>query len=138
MAERTGHPKVDAVIEEFLRTPMGDWITDDDTYETLRDPARAHGACQAVTEHFVEFAKERGLKAYVTHTDLDEMGYTPQIEAHGEVGFDENGEMQYGFYPEHTIATVVMDDPARTYGREFYIDFTATQYGYTEHPKVTR
>ncbi len=136
MADRTGNPQVDALIEEFLRTPMGDWTTDDNTYESLRDPSQAHGACQSVTEHFVEFAKAKGFKAYSTDTDLDEMGYKPTGEG-GEIGFDENDEMQYGFYPEHTIATVIVNDPAYPYGREFYIDFTATQYGYTDHPKVT-
>jgi peptidoglycan hydrolase-like protein with peptidoglycan-binding domain len=135
--QRTGDPKIDKLIEEFLRTPMGDWTSDDNTYEALRDPERSHGACQEVTDHFVEFAKARGFKAYSTNTDMEEMGYTPQIKPFGEVGFDDHGEMQYGFYPEHTIATIVVDDPAYKYGREFYIDFTASQYGYKEHPKVT-
>jgi hypothetical protein len=137
MADRSGHPELDAVIEEFLKTPMGDWITDQDPIEALRDPELAHGMCDAVTEQFVEFAKAHGLKAYVTQTDLDEIGYKPSIEPFGEVGFDENDEMQYGFYPEHTVATVVLNDPAHPYGREFYIDFTAAQYGYSDHPKVT-
>lgn len=136
MADRTGNPEVDALIEEFLQMPQGDWTTDDDPYSTLSDPERAHGNCQSVTEHFVEFAKSKGFKAYETNTDIDEMGYTPTGEG-GEIGFDENDEMQYGFYPEHTIATIVVDDPDRPYGREYYIDFTASQYGYTDHPKVT-
>lgn len=136
MADRTGNPEIDALIEEFLRMPQGDWTTDDNPYEALRDPENSHGNCQVVTEHFVEFARSKGFKAYVTHTDLDEMGYEPTGEG-GEIGFNENDEMEYGFYPEHTIATIVVDDPSRPYGREYYIDFTATQYGYTDHPKVT-
>jgi hypothetical protein len=137
MADRTGNPQVDALIEQFLQTPQGEWTTDDQPIEALRDPELAHGMCQMVTEQFVAFAKSKGFKAYVTDTDMAEMGYKPQIEPFGEVGFDENDEMQHGFYPEHTIATIVMDDPAYPYGREFYIDFTASQYGYTDHPKVT-
>ena len=135
MADRTGHPEVDALIEEFLKTPLGEpeW---GETGESYRDPTTAHGRCQEVTEHFVEFAKQKGFKAYVTNTDLDEMGYQTTGEPHGEV-LNEQGEIIPGFYPEHTIATIVVDDPQYPYGREFYIDFTATQYGYTDHPKVT-
>jgi SWIM zinc finger len=134
MADRTGNPEIDKLIEDFLQTPQGEWTTDTDPIDALRDPERAHGVCQMVTEQFVQFAKQRGFTAYVTDTDVDEMGYKPTGQG-GEIGFDENDEMQYGFYPEHTIATIVL--PGTGYGREFYIDFTATQYGYTDHPKVT-
>ena len=137
MADRSGVPEVDALIEEFLQTPMGEWTTDTDPIDALRDPERAHGVCQMVTEQFVEFAKSKGFKAYETDTDLDEMGYKPSIKPFGEIGFNENDEMQYGFYPEHTVATIVVDDPDYHWGREIIVDFTATQYGYTDHPKVS-
>jgi len=137
MADRSGVPEVDALIEEFLQTPMGEWTTDNDPIDALRDPERAHGVCQMVTEQFVEFAKSKGFKAYETNTDVDEMGYTPTGQG-GEIGFNENDEMQYGFYPEHTVATIVIDDPNYHWGREIYVDFTASQYGYSDHPKVTK
>ena len=136
MADRTGNPEVDALIEEFLRTPMGDWTTDDAPTRRCATLSVRTGHARSVSEQFKEFATERGFKAYATDTDLDELGYTPTGTG-GEIGFNEQDEMQYGFYPEHTIATVVLDDPAYPYGREFYIDFTAAQYGYTDHPKVT-
>ena len=127
MADRSGIPEVDKLIEAFLKQPgIKDYC----------DPENAHGACQEVTGEFVDFAKARGFKAYETNTDLEEMGYKPSIEPFGEVGFNEKGEMQYGFYPEHTIATIVLDDPDYPWGREVYIDWTATQYGYKDFPKV--
>ncbi len=133
MADRSGIPEIDKLIEEFLRTPMGDWITDDLPNDALRDPELSHGACQSVAEDFAEFAKARGFKAYATDTDLDEMGYTPSIKPFGETGFDANDEMTYGFYPEHTVNSIYLDGHALP----IVIDFTASQYGYTDHPKVT-
>jgi hypothetical protein len=135
IAERSGIPEVDKLIEDFLKEDVQEY-GGLHTVDQLRDPQNSHGMCQAVTEQFVEFAKTRGFKAYVTNTDMDEMGYTPSIEPFGEVGFDESGQMQHGFYPEHTVATIVINDPRYPYGREVYIDFTASQYGYTDHPKV--
>jgi hypothetical protein len=93
----------------------------------------AHSCCQSVSEQFAEFAKARGFKVYATDTDMDEMGYTPSIEPFGEVGFDDNDEMQYGFYPEHTVNSLYLDESRLP----LVIDFTASQYGYTEHPKVS-
>lgn len=133
MADRSGVPEVDALIEEFLQTPMGDWTTDELPIEALRDPENSHGNCQMVTEQFVAFARERGFKAYATDTDLDEMGYKPTGQG-GEIGFNDNDEMQYGFYPEHTVASIYLDESRFP----IIVDFTATQYGYTDHPKVSK
>lgn len=139
MADRSGVPEVDQLIEDFLKEPVEAY--GGNTPETIlhmRDPENAHGMCQAVTEQFVEFARARGFTAYSTDTDLDEMGYKPSIEPFGEIGEDEHGVMQHGFYPEHTVATIVLKGPEYgPYGRDIYIDFTASQYGYTDHPKVT-
>lgn len=133
---RTGNHELDAVLEAFLREPMGDWTTDNAPIEALRDPVLAHGMCQMVSEQFVEYAKRHGFKAYATETDMDELGYEVTGAAHGEV-LDADGEIVCGHYHDHTIVTIVLDDPAYRYGREFYIDWTASQYGYSEHPKVT-
>ena len=139
MADRSGVPEVDQLIEEFLEVTVDEYGANDVLVKHLRDPENSHGMCDAITDQFVEFAKKRGFKAYVTHTDLDEMGYKPSIDAFGEIGFDENDEMQYGFYPEHTVATIVLKDPKYgPYGREIVVDFTASQYGYTDHPKVSK
>lgn len=139
MADRSGVPEVDQLIEEFLEVAVDEYGANDVLVKHLRDPENSHGMCDAITDQFVEFAKKRGFTAYVTHTDLDEMGYKPSIEPFGEIGFDENDEMQYGFYPEHTVATIVLKDPEYgPYGREIVVDFTASQYGYTDHPKVSK
>lgn len=126
----TGHPELDALIEDFRREPYDEY---GDTVEMFRDPEQAHGNCADVTGVFVAFAKARGFKAYATDTDMEEMGYTPRIAPFGEIGFDENDEMQYGFYPEHTVASIYVE------GQRWpiIIDWTAAQYGYTEFPKIT-
>lgn len=124
------------MIDAFLLEQMGDWTTDDRPIAALADPELAHGNCQTVSEQFRDFARERGFKAYATDTDLDELGYTITGKPHGEV-LDEKGRIVQGHYQEHTIVTIVLDDPAYPYGREFYVDFTASQYGYAEHPKIT-
>lgn len=129
--ERSGNPAVDALIESFLRERLGDWTSDDDTIESLRDGGRAHGACDAVSEQFVAFAKDRGFKAYVTPTDLGELGYEIQGEARGEV-LNAEGEVKIGHYEEHAVASIYLAGQAFP----IIIDFTASQYGYTEHPKV--
>lgn len=134
--ERTGNKAVDRLIEDFLLEQMGDWTTDDSTIAALSDGELAHGMCDMVSAQFKEFAEARGFKAYVTHTDLDELGYEIKCAAKGEV-LNANGDIVLGHYEEHTIVTIVVDDADYHYGREFYIDFTAAQYGYTEHPKVT-
>lgn len=131
MADRSGVSEIDDLIEEFLHTPMGDWTTDTSPIEALKDPARAHGNCQVVTEQFVDFAKSKGLNAYVTNTDLDELGYTPAGKPQGEV-LAPDGAITHGFYDEHTVASIYL--PQHNF--PIIVDFTATQYGYTDHPKV--
>jgi hypothetical protein len=131
MADRSGVSEIDDLIEEFLHTPMGDWTTDTSPIEALKDPARAHGNCQVVTEQFVDFAKSKGLNAYVTNTDLDELGYTPDGKPQGEV-LAPDGAITHGFYDEHTVASIYL--PQHNF--PIIVDFTATQYGYTDHPKV--
>lgn len=133
MAERTGIPEIDRLIEDFLKEPLGDWTTDDSVIEALRDPVMSHGMCQNVTRQFVDFAKERGFKAYVTDTDINEMGYQITGDPHGEI-LDNDGNIVPGHYQDHTVASIYLE------GRNFpiEIDFTASQYGYTDHPKISQ
>lgn len=130
---RTNIPEIDALVDQFLDQPVGDWTTDDSTIrEYAAIPENTHGACQEVAEQFVEFAKAQGFNAFTTDVYLDEIGYTPQGPPHGEV-LDDDGNVVPGFYPEHTIASVYLPGRAFPVG----IDFTATQYGYREVPKIT-
>lgn len=125
----TGYPEVDKLIEDFKRQPG---------ISGYRDGEVAHGYCQVVAEEFVDFCKTRGMKAYTNDVYLDEIGYSIQPGSKGgEIGFDENDEMIYGHYPEHTIVALYPDPDATPYGGPaVYVDFTASQYGYSEFPKV--
>lgn len=136
MADRTGVPEIDALIEEYLKTPMGDWTTDDNFNEKLKDPAEAAGACHAVSEDFAAFAKARGFDVAVTMTDLDEMGYKPSIDPQGEV-MNEDGEIVMGFYPEHTVNEFYRLPDGTKLSWPIVVDWTASQYGYKDHPKVS-
>lgn len=118
MADRSGIPEVDSLIEDFLKRPMGDWTNDDRPNSVLMDPVASEGACVSVTDDFVEFAKSRGFKAYTTHTDLDELGYRKRPK---------------GSYFEHAVASIYIDGQSWP----IEVDFTASQYGYKDHPKVT-
>lgn len=133
MANRSGHPELDKTIEDFLDEPMGDWTTDNDPIRVLSDPQRAHGNCQEVAEQFRDFAKSRGFdKTYATQTDMDEMGYQPTGKPAGYV-LDENGKEKKGFYHTHTVNEVHLPDRRSP----VTVDFTASQYGYKDHPKVS-
>lgn len=129
----TGYPEMDAAINDFLDTPLAE--LSGDTPRQVNDSG-SHGLCQAISEEFVEFCKARGIdKVYATHTDLDEMGYTIQPGSQGgEIGFNENDEMEYGHYQEHTVNSYYPPG-APPWG--IVIDFTATQYGYSEFPKIS-
>lgn len=130
---RSGVPEIDNVIEAFEKEKLGDWTNGGGTVADLRDPACSHGVCQEVAEQFVAFAKERGLNAYVTQTDLKEMGYKPKGKPHGEV-MNRRGKIVPGFYPEHTVASIYL--PNRKI--PIIVDFAASQYGYKEFPKITK
>lgn len=129
---RTGYPELDATIEDFLNEPMGDWTTDDAPVRELADACRSHGSCQQVADQFAEFAKARGFKAYATQTNMDEMGYKTTGKAAGEI-MDDEGNIVSGFYYDHTVNEVYL--PGMNF--PITIDFTASQYGYKEMPKIS-
>lgn len=125
-ATYTDIPELDRVIGEFLNT-KGNWTTNDCPIGeyTAADMA---GACQSISEQFVEFATPRlpeGFKVYATNTNIDEMGYTPTGDPAGEIA-DEEGNIVPGFYYDHTVNEVYLPDRAFP----ITIDFSARQYGY--------
>jgi hypothetical protein len=131
---RTNIPKIDALVDKFLGEKLSDWTGDNGP--TIREffsvPENAHGNCQFVTEQFVEFAKKKGFDAYSNDVYLEEIGYRkPRGRAAGYV-LDAEGNEVLGFYPEHTVAVIYL--PGRTW--PVALDFSATQYGYNELPKV--
>jgi GNAT superfamily N-acetyltransferase len=122
--DRTGYPEVDAVIEDFLDEPQGDWTTSDTKIGDM-EAVDCAGACDSVAEQFTEYATERGLKVYTTRTSVDEMGYEITGDPAGEV-MDADGNIVDGFYQDHTVNQVYVDGQ----GWPLTIDFTARQYGY--------
>ena len=135
MADRSGIPEVDRLIEDFLDETLDErnWGEGAGTVRDLMDGARSFGMCQVITEQFVEFVKARGFKAYATDTDRREMKYRTRGKPPGGNTF---------FYFEHTVASVYPPGewPSARWSNgdsgEVYIDFSASQYGYKDHPKV--
>lgn len=145
MADRSGVPEVDRLIEEFLDETLDErnWGEGAGTIRDLMDGTMSHGMCQVVSEQFTEFAKARGFKAYSTDTDRREMGYRVQRGApKGEIGW-KGDEVQMGHYFEHTVVTLAPPGswPNQAWSNgdrgDIIVDFTASQYGYKDHPKVT-
>lgn len=127
MADRSGDPFIDAMIEEFLRQPGT---------QELVDPQVSHGDCVEISEAFKAFVEPRlpgDYRVYLTHTDLDEMGYEIQSGSAGGEVLDGDGEIVVGHYDEHAVVSIYTPDSRWP----FLIDFTASQYGYTDLPKVT-
>ena len=114
MAERTGDSELDALIEEFERhiEPSELWLA-----------CEAEGECDDVSQEFVRWLMERGIKAETTTMENENPG-----------DYDANG---YADVPENvrTWHTVVwVERPTGT----FIIDWTAAQYGYQEYPMIQR
>jgi uncharacterized protein (DUF1810 family) len=116
MAERTGDPTLDKLIEEYfgvLRSQM--------KVEELQDPQWAAGACVHETQRFVAFLQKNGVDAFIDDT----RPYRPD-----EFGYQDRPLP--GKFNQHIVAFVKM--PSGTY----MIDWTAAQYGYQEFPMVQR
>lgn len=131
MADRSGIPEIDQLIEDFLKQPIQDRSDGTELVETLRDPASSHGMCDMVTAQFVNFARERGFKAYAERDYLDVWGYEITNEPQGEI-LDSESNIIPGHYDEHCVAAIYLEGTRRP----IWIDFTASQYGYSDHPKV--
>ena len=147
MAERTGDPELDALIEEYLNQNQFDWWSCNgfdwatgefmgDTWSrdelrdksreqegdyapgdlsTLRNPDTAFGLCGDLARDFRVFLADHGINSRVLGGDPEAM--------YNDITEHEGG---------HAVTEVTM--PSGTY----MIDWTATQYGYTEFPMVQR
>jgi len=121
----TGHPALDDVIASFLDSSLS-W--DEQCKIGNTSAADIAGYCAVIADEFTAYAKERlpeGWRVYTTHTNIEEMGYTPSGDPSGYV-LDENGNEVLGFYFEHAVNSVY--PPGANFPIE--IDFTAKQYGY--------
>lgn len=119
MAERSGNPKLDALIEAYLQGPLHQQMK----VEMLRDPQWAAGACNHEAQAFAEFLRSRGVEAECLSEEgwlaasPDDFGYTDRTIP----GFD-----------QHDVTYVDLD------GQTYMVDWTAAQYGYQEFPMVQR
>lgn len=118
MAERSGVPALDEAIDEFMKTRQG--LEDD-----YRDGQNAFGRCEESANEFADFLKQRGFNAYATSDEIAAFPGYQNAADHGGQGFS---------YPEHAMVEVYDLFPGSV--RTVTIDFTASQYGFTEFPKV--
>lgn len=144
MAERSGDPQLDSLIEEFMQ---------DKDYEVnmYRDSETAWGACADVSEFFADWLAERGIRA---NTDWDETVMKQMDMPWAQEGRDAH-PFDYGYQdrpfspepegleykqredaddPNEQHHTTIVQMPSGTYS----VDFTASQYGYTEFPMVQK
>jgi hypothetical protein len=120
MAEQSGFPELDAAIQEFMQDPE---------IQQLRDPRNAWGRCEEIAEQCAEFLKQRGFKAYAPSDDLEAFPGYENAQKSEDVGA---GDFSY---PEHAMVEVYgLYGPNNV--NNVTIDFTASQYGFTEFPKI--
>lgn len=95
MAERSGHPDLDRVIQEFLKK---DFLYDGNlvAVQSLCDPALSEGKCDLMSDAFVEFANNEGLDAHVDFGTWDPVENTDDPESYNhEVAIVDIGPYQY-------------------------------------------
>jgi len=151
MAERSGDPELDALIDQFMEE---EWKylcggeTDFENHMDYRNPYDAWGQCHDVSEYLTSWLNERGMKAHLPEDEPvmqdmpwmqqrrdphpDDFGYAdrPGVEEKPTTG--PNAGNEYPSLIQHHV--VIVDRPTGRY----MIDFTASQYGYQEFPMIQR
>jgi hypothetical protein len=139
MAERSGDPQLDALIEEYLHeNPQIEYeLLEDFRYEPDRyDPAavsgqdwwelnqdawqNSTGKCMEVANHFAVWLNDKGIQADVGVGEVGEFGYSDRTEP--------------GNPNDQTHAVTMIDKDGHTYA----VDWSASQYGYSEFPMIQR
>lgn len=118
MAERTGVPAIDEMIEAVIevgsinRTHYANDVKIDD----LHDPDKSSGKCVDISDGFLRFCQERSplLTCF------------PYSEFSKDLGFI--GDRHGG----HTVVQFDVDM------EHYYVDWTATQFGSTEVPRCCK
>jgi 2'-5' RNA ligase len=156
MAERSGDPELDALIEEFMRDYYkGDWpdswegLADEGDLpewgspmpiEKFRHPGIAQGMCYLLAEELAKFLSDHGFKAF---TSDDVAIGSPDVGAErfpwkGDESSAEDFNLNHPAWAEEDEFVphnwVIVDKDGQTYG----IDFTASQFGHTEFPMVQK
>jgi hypothetical protein len=159
MAERSGDPQLDALIERFMQTewphkydlPNWEGLIDKGELpetgtpfpvEKFRHPGVSQGMCWDMAQHLAEWLVNKGIKAYPTSAVNEAPDYVTNPKRfpwRGEdpqatdFGLDPSyqGINPDEFAPHHWT---IVEMPSGTYG----IDFTAAQFGDPEFPLIQR
>lgn len=127
MAERSGDPELDALIERYLqqnRSPIPNANKlGVQPLEMLRNPQYSWGYCTFLADDFASFLRQYGIDAqssdladtYLFYNDVDEVNPDPDDQP-----------------IDHAVTLVSKN------GQTYSIDWTASQYGYKEFPMVQR
>jgi hypothetical protein len=144
MAQRTGEPELDALIEQFIREMH--WTEGSD----LQKPSVAQGQCGEISWAFSRFLDEHNITSYCWiggkpgHPWQDQenaLSVDPAIKRPRPSDFEVFpwGPTGWG-YTDRTRrgerdhdATIVEFN-----GQTYMVDWTAAQFGYTEFPMVQR
>ncbi len=123
MAEKTGSPKIDKLIEDFQDELIEGFSPSLPVRRLAQNPELAERLCNVVATQFARFAREHDLAA----------------ESLSEEGWLASGPDDFGYTDrpilgadQHDITYIDDSDTGKTY----LVDFTAAQYGYQEFPMV--
>jgi hypothetical protein len=148
MAERTGDPQLDALIEEFMKRKT-DWTSAPGTFEAprplmdFRDPEVSWGQCNITSASFRQFLTDHGITnhwfaGYEHEKDRGRLVQKTPAPPNWpftdvrEIGYEDADLSMPG--TTHNHCAVEVEVPSGRY----MIDFTATQFGYTEFPMVQK
>jgi hypothetical protein len=145
MAERTGDPELDALIEKFIEENPDLSEVGSRRYERLpgdlawsldqmREPERAGGMCGVVSTVFGNYLKAHGSRYKATtngNWSFMNQGVHPGYYSPDELGYTDRPNSGYG---GHCVVFILDEQDQPRYS----IDFTAAQYGYKEFPMVQR
>jgi SAM-dependent methyltransferase len=150
MAERTGDPELDAAIDRFMKEEyryLCGGEKDPENAVDYRNPEDSYGECYEVSDFFANWLYQNypDMDAYLPEdeTAMEGMPWTEEgRDPHPhDFGYtDRPGSDIFG-YPDDSVKdedeqhhVVIVKRPSGTYT----IDWTASQYGYTEFPMIQR
>ena len=145
MAERSGDPELDAFIEQFKAGHLHEddyaWQPHENEDGSTRpmdmyaEPDYGYGMCSTLSKEFADFLTAKGVEAWVSEDVAEHEKHTPQFwgyDDHEDAAATHPAMHQEPPYPTHCVVIVIR--PTGT----FMVDWTASQYGYTEFPMVQR
>lgn len=131
MAEQSGHPLLDELIEKFKALPsirsLGvpdnySWYDADKGVEQFRDEMAAYGSCDVMAKAFATYLTGLGVPARAT-SEQPSANFYPEAEGSGTYS---------PYSPEHVVTEVTLD------GETYMVDWTASQFDLSEFPMVQK